>query len=495
MGTWDSDGGGEADFKKARRVKAKLQDDHVDRSPPSSTEAEQGVLGCCLLSPNDCIPICVTKFNGRSDVFYDLRHRAIYECLVEMWDNKEAIDTITVMTSLRDLMQLESVGGLLYLSSLPDTVPSAANIDYYVEILREKFTLRTAITTFTEGVDKLYEHQGDVDSLIEQVENDVLGIANIFGAAEVVIHAKPLATAAMAKFSEIAQLDGVAEGLTTGFMDIDKLTGGFKPGEMVVIAARPSCGKTSLAMNIADHVAVECNIPVGVFSLETTSLKLMMRAHCSRARVSMRDIRNGVITPQDTDRLMAAYNSISNSPLYIDDTGGLTIIQLRAKARRMHQLYGIKLFVIDYLQLLFGSGKRSSNRQEEVSELSRGVKALGKELGVPILVLAQLNRDLEKDKPRKPRMSDIRESGSIEADADIIGLLYKPAMPEGAVEDPAFCLTNLIIGKNKDGEQGEIPLMFQKTFTRFESAAFEPPPPSTQNLLAFPQPTTPHPND
>jgi replicative DNA helicase len=254
------------------------------------------------------------------------------------------------------------------------------------------------------------------------------------------------------------------------------MTNGLHGGEMIVIAARPSMGKTSLAMNIAEHVAIEAKLPVGVFSLEMTSESLVLRMLCSRSRVNLRNVREGFLAERDFPKLTGAAGKLASSPLFIDDSSGLSILQLRAKARRMHQQYNIKVFVIDYLQLLHSTARRAENRQQEIADISSGIKALAKELNVPIIVLSQLNRELEREKNRKPRMSDLRESGSIEQDADLVGLLYKPntddeeAAAVGPAQEEALPV-NLLIAKQRNGPTGDVNLTFLRSYTRFESAA------------------------
>ena len=267
----------------------------------------------------------------------------------------------------------------------------------------------------------------------------------------------------------------MSTGIGTAFLDFDKMTSGLHGGEMIVIAARPSMGKTSLVMNIVEHAVLEEKQPVGVFSLEMTAESLVLRMLCSRARVNMRNIRDGFLAERDFAKLTGAAGKLANAPLYIDDTAGLSILQLRAKARRMYQQYGIKMVVIDYLQLLNASGSRIENRQQEVAMISNGVKALAKELNVPVIVLSQLNRELEKDKSRKPRLSDLRESGAIEQDADLIALLYKPNEGDDDEDKPAqdqeAIPVNLLIAKQRNGPTGDVHLTFFKGYTRFESAA------------------------
>ena len=467
-------GSAPADFKKARRKKADLADaSRVDRLPPHSIEAEQGVLGCVLLSPNECLNDCIEKFKSGPEVFYDLRHRSVYETLVEMWDKKKAIDLITLQQTLKDRNQLEGVGGLSYLASLPDAVPSAANLMYYVEIVREKFVLRRMISACTTVVGQAYDHQGEVDGLLDEVEKDILAISQE-RIENKSIAIKDLVRTAINTIEDYHQRQGMLTGLGTGFPDFDKMTSGLHEGEMIVIAARPSMGKTSLAMNIAESVALDQKLPVGVFSLEMTAESLVLRMLCSRARVNLRNIRDGFLAERDFPKLTGAAGKLANSPLFIDDTPGLSILQLRAKARRMHQQHGIKLFVIDYLQLLHSTSRRAENRQQEIADISSGVKALAKELKVPVIVLAQLNREIEKEKNRKPRMADLRESGAIEQDADLIGMLYKPAVDDedGGGESAQDAVpVNLVIAKQRNGPTGDVALTFLKSYTRFESAA------------------------
>lgn len=464
------------DFRKSRRRKAPLLADpsKVDRLPPHSIEAEQGVLGCVLLSPHDSLGHCVEKFKQGPEVFYDLRHRAVYEVLLEMYDAKKPIEIITLQQILKDRQQLEGVGGLAYLASLPDVVPSAANLDYYMEIVREKFVLRQMIGTCTEVVSRAYEHQGEVDGLLDEVERDILKISgDRVSTASATM--KDLVHRAIHHIEMYHQRQGQLGGIATGFIDLDKMTDGLHEGEMIVIAARPSMGKTSLVMNIAEHVAVQLRLPVGVFSLEMTSESLVMRMMSSLARVNSRAIRDGFLAERDFAKLTSAAGQLAKAPMFIDDSSGLSILQLRAKARRMHQQHGVKLFIIDYLQLLHSTARRADNRQQEIADISNGVKSLAKELKVPVIVLSQLNREMEKDKNRKPRMSDLRESGSIEQDADLVALLYKPNVSDdedgGPTPDQEAVPVNLLIAKQRNGPTGDVYLTFLKSCTRFESAA------------------------
>jgi replicative DNA helicase len=445
----------------------------ADRLPPHSIEAEQGVLGCILLSPNECMGMSIEKLKRGSEVFYDMRHQALFDVLAEMYDKKTLIDLITVQQHLKDRNQLEALGGMPYLSGLLSCSPSAANLEYYMEIVREKYILRKMIQTCTSTVARVYEHQGEVDALLDEVERDVLQIAEervVAGSKTI----KELVHSAINTIENYHSRAGTLTGLATGFSGLDKMTNGLHGGEMIVIAARPSMGKTSLAMNIAEHVAIEEKQPVGVFSLEMSSESLVLRMICSRARVNLRDIREGFLTERDFPKLTGAAGKLSAAPLFIDDSSGLSILQLRAKARRMYQQFGVKLFVIDYLQLLNSSSQKIDNRQQEISHISNGIKALAKELNVPVIVLAQLNRDMERDKNRKPRLSDLRESGAIEQDADLVGLLYSPEKVGKADEEeeaqPADVMpVNLLIAKQRNGPTGDVELIFLKSYTRYET--------------------------
>jgi replicative DNA helicase len=468
--------GAAADLKKARRRKNAASDSiKLDRLPPHDLQMEQGVLGCVLLSPNDCMGECIEKLKDEGrEVFYDLRHQTIYETLAEMYNAREAIDLIMVQSRLKNKQLLEQVGGIAYLSQLQDAVPSAANLSYYLDIVREKFLLRKMIQTCTEVVGRVYDYEGEVDALLDEVERDVLRISEsrVQGG---VVTTKELVGKAVQTIENFFSRQGLLTGLATGFMDLDRMTDGLHGSEMIVVAARPSMGKTSLAMNIAEHVALELKLPVAVFSLEMSAEALVLRMMCSIARVNLRSIREGFMSESDFPKLTNAAGRLANAKLFIDDTAALSILQLRARARRLHQQHDIKLFVVDYLQLLHSTARRAQeNRQQEISDISSGIKALAKELRVPVLVLSQLNRELERDKSRKPRLSDLRESGAIEQDADVVGLLYKPSSSEddeGVSEEADGIPVNLLIAKQRNGPTGDINLTFLKSYTRFESAA------------------------
>ena len=471
------DGAGPApDLKHTPRRKQALPDPaKVDRLPPHSPEAEQGVLGCILLSPNDCMNECVEKFKSGEEVFYDLRHQTIFSTLTAMYERREAIDIITLQQRLKDRQLLEEVGGIAYIGALPDAVPSAANLRYYLEIVQEKHLLRQMIRTCTDVVGRVYQHEGEVEALLDEVERDILRISESRVQSQTAAM-RELVNRAINTIEKFHEGQGQLTGVGTGFPDLDKMTTGLHGGEMIVIAARPSMGKTSLAMNIAEHVALEQRLPVGVFSLEMSADSLVLRMLCSRSRVNLRSVREGFLAERDFPKLTNAAGKLAGAPLFIDDSSGLSILQLRAKARRMYQQHHIKLFVVDYLQLMHSTARRAENRQQEIADISSGIKALAKELDVPVVVLSQLNREIEREKGRPPRLSDLRESGAIEQDADVVGLLYKPKAggddeDGGGVAEEEAVPVNLLLAKQRNGPTGDVELTFLRPYTRFESKA------------------------
>jgi replicative DNA helicase len=445
------------DLKASRRERASS-----DRLPPHSIEAEQAMLGCIFLAPKEQLPEAVTLFKSSiSDCCYDLRNQTILDALVAMYDAGKHIDVITVQQHLRDNQLLDQVGGFAYLAGLPEKAPSVFALTHYAGIVKEKWKLRKMIATCTNVVGRVYESEGDVDALIADCERDIAAVMNSDGRREATT--KELVLESIAQIERASENKDKLTGLSTGLIDFDKLTCGLQNGDMVVIAARPSVGKTSLAMGIAEHNAVERGVATGVFSLEMSGISLTTRTLCSLARVDSQKIRRGELSGMDFTKLTNAATKLAKSPLYIDDTAGITLTQLRAKARRWHQLHGIKLLVVDYLQLMHDKAK---TRQEEVSQISNGLKALAKELNIPVLVLCQLNRDLEKGgkAARQPRLSDIRESGAIEQDADVVGLLFRK-------DDENEYSVTLDVAKQRNGPTGEVELTFLKQCTRFEAAA------------------------
>ncbi len=426
-----------------------------------------------LIAPAEVMDDCAQRI--KADAFYQPSHQTIFALLIELWDKQQPADIITLTQALRERKQLEAVGGPAYITNLIDFTPTAANAGYYLDIVREKHTLRRIIATCTDCAARAYDDAGEVNVLLDEVERNVLAINE--DRVKEVPKMKDQVMQAIETIEQLYDRKGAITGLPTGFSEIDRMTSGLHGAEMIVIAARPSMGKTAFAMNIAEHVAINAKHPVAIFSLEMSSQQLVQRLLCSRARVNLQKIRDGFLSERDFPNLTNAASKLADSEIYIDDTSGLSILELRAKSRRLKQKHNIELIVIDYLQLLRSPSKRGQeNRQIEIAEISSGIKALAKELNIPIIVLAQLNRNPEARAGGKPRLSDLRESGSIEQDADLVGLLVRSeyyAEDEEAKEETRG-EAELIIAKQRNGPVGEVKLTFLKEYTRFEDRAPEP---------------------
>lgn len=435
----------------------------MDRLPPHSIEAEQGVLGCVLLSPPECMPIALAKLRMNLEPFYDLRHQALYAVFIEMFDATMHIDTITLCQLLKDKNQLEALGGMPYVAGLMNCVPAAASIEYYIDILNEKAYLRNAIRVCTQVVSQIYGGDTTIENLVDELESRVM---------ELTRKEDKKGTRKESLLKVVGMLEDMHSGreveglIKTGFPDLDKLLDGCYPGDQVIIAARPGLGKSTLAMNIAEFNAMECKKPVGYFSLEMSAEKLNMRSLASRTRIDLSIFRDGGRNVDyATHRISVALPAMCAAPLEIEFTPGITIMQLRARARQMVHSLGVKLLVVDMLQLVSG---KSDKRTQEIGEVSRGLKALAGELGIPIISISSMNRDIEKSDNRRPRLSDLKESGDIESDADVVVFLWQTdptSERDGKIE------TDLFIAKNRNGKTGEIKLMFMKNISRFESVS------------------------
>src|SRR5436189_3756591 len=365
----------------------------IHRTPPHSAEAEQGVLGSMLLSPRQAIGECVEKIN--EEYFYVPAHQTIYSVLVELWNAGQAIDLITFTQVLRDRNLLESVGGAAFVTSLFTFVPTAANVQYYIDIVRDKYILREIIAAATESVRRAYEEQDEVNNLLDEVEQRIFAVGEDRFKGQM-LSMKDQVMEAIESIEKLYERKGGITGISTGFVEFDRMTSGMHGAEMIVIAARPSMGKTALVMNIAEHVAVQEKLPVGVFSLEMSSQQLVQRLLCSRARVNLQKVRDGFLAERDFPSLTAAASKLAEAKIFIDDSAGLSILELRAKARRLKAQQDVQLIIVDYLQLLRSTSRRAQdNRQLEISEISAGIKGLAKELKIPIIVVAQLNRNPE----------------------------------------------------------------------------------------------------
>jgi replicative DNA helicase len=447
----------------------------VPRSLPFSEDGEKGVLCSLLLSPREVSDLCVLRL--RPDAFYIPAHQIIYNLVIEFSDKSKPIDFVSLKQGLKDRNQLEEIGGPEFLSSLYSFVPTAANAAYYIEIVREKYLLRRLILTCNKLASQCYDPQEEIEPLLDDAEKEIFAITGEHVTTEMA-STKELVMEAIEQIERLYENRGSVTGLPTGFVELDRMTSGLHPSEMIVIAARPSMGKTALAMNIAEHVAMDVGKPVAVFSLEMSSQQLVQRLLCSRAKVDLQKVRNGFLSERDFPNLTTAAARLAAAKMFIDDTPGLTIMELRAKARRMKSQHDIRLIIVDYLQLLRSTTRRAQdNRQLEISEISGGIKALAKELNLPIIVIAQLNRqpDARAQQGGRPRLSDLRESGSIEQDADLVGLLVRAEYYETDedAKQEKVGEADLIIAKQRNGPTGDVPLTFLKEFTRFENRARE----------------------
>jgi replicative DNA helicase len=438
----------------------------ITRLPPQNVEAEQCVLGSILLQQG-AMPKAVEILSPED--FYRPEHRQIFTAMIQLFDRAEPPDLITVANVLKDSNHLDQAGGPAYLATLTDIVPVAANITYYAKIVREKSILRRLITTSTEIASRCYEEQDDIDLLLDETEQNIFEIAR----AKSNQSFYPMSTVINETFKEVQKLSERKElitGVPSGFEDFDRKTAGMQPSDLIILAARPSMGKTALAMNIVQNAALLYKVPVGVFSLEMSKEQLGMRLLCSLSKVNSQRVRTGHIQENDWPKLARAVGMLSEAPIYIDDTPALSVLELRAKARRLKTEHNLGLVVIDYLQLMRGHSA-TERREQEISEISRSLKAMAKELHIPVMALSQLNRSLESRSDKRPQLSDLRESGAIEQDADVICFIYRDEVYNKSEANPKRGIAELIIGKQRNGPTGTIELAFLNDITTFETLA------------------------
>ena len=440
-----------------------------ERVPPQSIEAEQSVLGAMLID-KEAIAKVTEVLNA--DDFYREAHRVIFTAMLELYNKNEAVDLITVTDILRRDNKLEDIGGIAYITSLANIVLTAANVKYHADIVAEKSVLRQLVKVSTEIAAMGYEANDEVGVLLDTAESRILEISNRKKKADFT----PISAVLMDSVQSIEKLlnnKGGLTGIPTGFNDLDKLTSGLHPSDFIILAARPSMGKTALALNIVQNVALRAHKRVGgdsrsvaFFSLEMSKEQLVNRMLCAEASIDSQRLRIGEMSDKDWDALWAACDTMSKAKIYIDDTAGITVMDMRSRARRLKAEHGLDLIVVDYLQLMQGSGKRntSGDRQQEVSEISRSLKALARELDVPVLALSQLSRGVEARQVKRPMLSDLRESGSLEQDADIVAFLYREDYYNPETENKH---TELIIAKHRNGPVDTVNLFFHKQFTKF----------------------------
>ena len=440
-----------------------------ERVPPQNIEAEQSVLGAMLIDKEAIAK--ATEILSAED-FYREAHRVIFSAMLEIYNKNEAVDMITVTDILRRDNKLEDVGGIAYITSLANVVLTAANVKYHAEIVAEKSVLRQLVKVSTEIAAMGYEANDEVGVLLDIAESRILEISNRKKRADFT----PISAVLMDSVQNIEKLlnnKGGLTGIPTGFNDLDKLTSGLHPSDFIILAARPSMGKTALALNIVQNVALRAHKRVGgdprsvaFFSLEMSKEQLVNRMLCAEANIDSQRLRIGEMKEDDWTHLWDACDVMSKAKIYIDDTAGITVMDMRSRARRLKAEHGLDLIVVDYLQLMQGSGKRntSGDRQQEVSEISRSLKALARELDVPVLALSQLSRGVEARQVKRPMLSDLRESGSLEQDADIVAFLYREDYYNPETENKH---TELIIAKHRNGPVDTVNLFFHKQFTKF----------------------------
>lgn len=395
----------------------RMNDLLIDRTPPQNIEAEQAVLGAIFIEPESLT--VASEFLIPED-FYRSSHQKIFSAMLKLSDQGKAIDVVTVTEELAATEQLENIGGVSYLMELANAVPTAANVEYYARIVEEKSLLRRLIRTATEIAQEGYSREDEVESLLSEAEKKIMEVSGRKSAGSF-ISIKDVLVEAYDNIEKLANRQGDITGIPTGFTELDRMTAGFQRNDLIIVAARPSVGKTAFALNIAQNVATKTDEVVAIFSLEMGAEQLVMRMLSSEGNINAQNLRTGDLSDEDWKKLTMAMGSLSNAQIYIDDTPGIRIAEMRAKCRRLKQERGLGMILIDYLQLIQGDGK-ADNRQQEVSEISRSLKALARELEVPVIALSQLSRSVEQRQDKRPMMSDIRESGSIEQDADIVGI-------------------------------------------------------------------------
>lgn len=431
-----------------------------DRIPPQNIEAEQAVLGAIFLQPSS---LTLASEILIPDDFYRATHQRIYNAMLVLSDKGEPVDLVTVTSELADANLLEEVGGITYLSDLANSVPTAANIEYYGKIVEEKSILRRLIRTATSIAQDGYNREDEVEVLLNEAEKTIMEVAQRKNAGAFQ-NIKDVLVQTYDNIELLHDRKGDVTGIPTGFAELDKMTAGFQRNDLIIVAARPSVGKTAFALNIAQNVATKTDENVAIFSLEMGADQLVMRMLCAEGNIDAQRLRTGALTPEDWGKLTMAMGSLSNSGIYIDDTPGIRVSEIRAKCRRLKQETGLGMILIDYLQLIQGSG-RSDNRQQEVSEISRTLKELARELKVPVIALSQLSRGVEQRQDKRPMMSDIRESGSIEQDADIVAFLYRDDYYDKESENKN--IIEIIIAKQRNGPVGTVALAFVKEYNKF----------------------------
>lgn len=437
-----------------------------EKLPPHAAEAEYALLGCMIVEPRVCGEV-LTALAGPED-FYKPAHSAIYSVLVDLYDQYQSLDALQIVQKLRDKGIIDQVGGLEYIVELAESVPSAASYQHYARIVRDKAQLRRLIEASGKVIYDAYHADLPVDELLDAAERSIFNVAE----RKSEDRASLLKHLLEETYERLEKQEGAGvSGLKTGFDELDEMLNGLQNGEMIIVAARPSMGKTAFAINMAEHIAANEKQPVAVFSLEMSKQQLAQRLLCSRSGVDSHKLRRNMLGRDDFQKLAMTVGELAEAPMYIDDTPGLTLLGLRAKARRLAAQHQVKAVFVDYMQLMAAPG--SESRQQEVSNISRGIKALARDLEVPVVCLSQLNRQAESREGHRPRMSDLRESGSIEQDADVIMMLHREDyFHKGDEEYVDTNVAEVIVNKQRNGPTGVVKLVFDGSTTRFKNMAF-----------------------
>ncbi len=439
------------------------------RIPPQNIEAEQNLLGGLLIDEtalNKVIEIV------QPEDFYKEAHAIIYKAILNLFDRNEPRDLVTVYNALLSTGKLDAAGGPSYLAELADTMPVSANIEYYARIVRDKSLLRKLIQASSEIVGRCYEDSsGDVDDILADAESSIFEISQ--QKIKKSFHPiRGVLKSSIKKIESLFERQEMITGVPSGFTDLDKLTAGFQPSDLIIIAGRPSMGKTAFALNIVQHAAISEGITTAFFSLEMSKEQLALRMLCSEARVDAQRVRTGFLSEDDWSRLIMAADPLAEAKIFIDDTPALPILEMRAKARRLQSEHGLGLVVVDYLQLMRGR-HNVERREQEISEISRSLKAMAKELNVPVIALSQLNRKVEDRPNKRPQMSDLRESGAIEQDADVIAFIYRDEVYNKAEDNPNRGKAEIIVGKQRNGPTGVVHLAFVSKLSSFANLSYE----------------------
>lgn len=438
----------------------------LHKVPPQDMDAEQSILGAALID-NEVIGTVVELLVAED--FYRPGHQAIYEAMRRLYEHREPCDLITLPAELNKFGHLESAGGLAYLSQLVDRLPTAAHVPSYAKIVREKSILRRLIRTATDVVTASFTTTHDVALLLDQVEKNIFDIRDKTNSHA--FHSlRQIVKENFKVLEELYEKKQAITGLSTRYTDLDHITCGLQASDLIIIAGRPSMGKTAFALNIAENVATYDGKPVALFSLEMSKEQLAQRLLCSQARVDSSLMRRGQVSAEDWMRITHAAAKLSDAPIYIDDTPAINPLEMRAKVRRLMREHPLSLIVVDYLQLMRASGRIIDNREQEISEISRSLKAMAKEMAVPVVALSQLNRGVENRNNRRPQMSDLRESGAIEQDADVIAFIYRDEVYNPDSADKG--IAEIIISKQRNGPIGTVRLSFMSMYTRFENFSF-----------------------